>query len=137
MPPRSAGFLCAGTRGLIARAGRFGAAKAKALKKSATESLAARHRDPALDLLIHSMIAQLGFFQQRLAQLDLHFQRLFRSMAHPIKTIPGIGPITGIVAELGNLRRFAGHRPLHALLAYAGMDPRVYAKAGNGAAKPK
>jgi len=116
-------------QGLIARAsrGRFGAAKAKALKKSATESLAARHRDPALDLLIHSMIAQLDFFQQQLAQLDLHIQGLFRSMAHPIKTIPGIGPITGplIVAELGDLRRFAGHRPLHALLAYAGMDPRV------------
>ena len=48
-------------------------------------------------------------------------------MAHPIKSIPGIGSITGplIVAELGDLRRFAGRRPLHALLAYAGMDPQV------------
>lgn len=73
------------------------------------------------------MIAQLEFFEQQLAQLDLHIQSLFCSMAHPIKTIPGIGSITGplIVAELGDLRRFAGRRPLHALLAYAGMDPRV------------
>jgi transposase len=30
-----------------------------------------------------------------------------------------------LAAELGDLRRFAGHRPLHALLAYAGMDSRV------------
>jgi hypothetical protein len=29
-----------------------------------------------------------------------------------------------LAAELGDLRRFAGHRPLHALLAYAGMDSR-------------
>jgi transposase len=107
--------------------GRFGAVKAKALKESATESLAALRPDPALELLIQSMIAQLEFFDQQLAQLDLHIQRLFCSMAHPIKSIPGIGSITGplIVAELGDLRRFAGRRPLHALLAYAGMDPQV------------
>jgi transposase len=124
-----AGLSLRRLQGLIAGAsrGRFGAAKAKALKESATESLAARRRDPALDLLIHSMIAQLEFFEQQLAQLDIHIQRLFCSMAHPIKTIPGIGSITGplIVAELGDLHRFAGRRPLHALLAYAGMDPRV------------
>jgi transposase len=29
------------------------------------------------------------------------------------------------MAELGDLRRFAGRRPFHALLAYAGMDPRI------------
>ena len=65
------------------------------------------------------MIAQLEFFKKQLAQLDLHIQKLFSSMAHPIKTIPGIGLITGplIAAELGDLRRFAGRRPLHALLA--------------------
>jgi len=45
----------------------------------------------------------------------------------PIKSIPGIGAITGplIAAELGDLRRFASLRPLHAILAYAGMDARV------------
>jgi transposase len=127
-------------QGLIAGAsrGRFGVTKAKALKKSATESLAARRRDPALDLLIHSMIAQLEFFEQQLAQLDLHIQRLFCSMAHPIKTIPGIGSITGplIMAELGDLRRFTRRRPLHALLAYAGMDPRVR-KSGQWSGKIK
>jgi transposase len=59
-------------------------------------------------------------------------------MTHPIKTIPGIGSITGplIVAELGDLRRFAGRRPLHALLAYAGMDPRVR-KSGQWSGKIK
>ncbi|MBV8968719.1 MAG: transposase [Verrucomicrobia bacterium] len=59
-------------------------------------------------------------------------------MEHPIKTIPGIGLVTGplIAAELGDLRRFAGRRPLHALLAYAGMDPGS-AKVANGAAKSK
>ena len=54
-------------------------------------------------------------------------QRLFSRMEHPIKTIPGIGLITGalIAAELGDPRRFVGRRPLHAILAYAAMDPRV------------
>src|SRR5262252_5874319 len=48
-------------------------------------------------------------------------------MTHPIKTIPGIVSITGplIIAELGDLHRFAGRRPLHALLAYPGIDPRA------------
>jgi transposase len=107
--------------------GRLGAEKAKALRESAKQSLAACRQDPALDLLIRTMIAQLEFFENQLAELDLHIQRLFSRMEHPIKTIPGIGSITGplIAAELGDLRRFAGHRPLHALLAYAGMDPRV------------
>jgi transposase len=62
-------------------------------------------------------------------------------MAHPIKAIPGIGSITGplIATELGDLRRFAGRRPLRALSAYAGIDPRVR-KSGqwsNGVAKSK
>ena len=59
-------------------------------------------------------------------------------MAHPIKTIPGIGSITGplTAAELADLRRFAGRRPLHALLVYAGMVLGC-AKAANGAAKSR
>jgi transposase len=119
--------------------GRFGADKAKALKQSATESLAALRRDPALELLIQSIMAQLEFFDQQLAQLDLHLQRLFCSMAHPIKSIPGIGCITGplIVAELGDLRRFAGHRPL--LTLYWPMLAWIHGcvKTANGAAKSK
>ncbi len=118
--------------------GRLGAAKAKALRESAKESLASRRQDPALDLLIRTMIAQLEFFEKQLAELDLHIQRLFSRMEHPIKTIPGIGSITGplIAAELGDLRRFAGRRPLHAILAYAGMDPRVR-KSGQWSGKIK
>jgi transposase len=106
---------------------RFGAEKAKALRDSAKQSLAAHREDPALDLLIRTMIAQLEFFESQLAELDLHIQRVFSRMEHPIKTIPGMGSITAplIAAELGDLRRFEGRRPLHALLAYAGMDPRV------------
>jgi transposase len=59
-------------------------------------------------------------------------------MAHPIKSIPGIGSITGplIMAELGDLRRFTSRRPLHALLAYAGMDPRIR-KSGQWSGKVK
>ena len=73
-----------------------------------------------------------------LADLDLHIQRLLSRMEHPIKTIPGIGSITGalIAAELGDPRRFVGRRPLHAILAYAAMDPEC-AKVANGAAKSK
>lgn len=84
------------------------------------------------------MIAQLEFFEKQLAQLDLHIQRLFSRLEHPIKTIPGIGSITGplIAAELGDLRRFEGRRPLHAILAYAGMDPRVR-KSGQWSGKIK
>ena len=90
--------------------GRLGAEKATALRESAKQSLAARRQDPALDLLIRTMIAQLEFFEKQLAELDLHIQRLFSRMEHPIKTIPGIGSITGplIAAELGDLRRFEG-----------------------------
>ena len=118
--------------------GRFGAEKAKTLGESAKQSLVASRQDPALELLIRSMIAQLEFFEKQLAELDVHIQRLFSHMEHPIKTIPGIGSITGplIAAELGDLRRFEGRRPLHAILAYAGMDPRVR-KSGQWSGKIK
>ena len=118
--------------------GRLGAEKAKALRESAKQSLAASRQDPALDLLIRTMIAQLEFFEKQLAELDVHIQRLFSHMEHPIKSIPGIGSITGllIAAELGDLQRFEGPRPLHAILAYAGMDPRVR-KSGQWSGKIK
>jgi transposase len=91
-----------------------------------------------LDLLIGTMIEQLEFFEKQLAELDVHIQRLFSRMEQPIKTIPGIGSITGplIAAELGDLRRFEGRRPIHAILAYAGMDPRVR-KSGQWSGKIK
>ena len=93
--------------------GRLGADKAKALRESAKRSLAGSRQDPALDLLIRTMIAQLEFFQKQLAELDTHLEKLFSRLEHPIKTIPGIGSITGPLsaAELGDLRRFAGRRP--------------------------
>ena len=51
-----------------------------------------------------TMIAQLEFFEGQLAELDTHIEKLFSHMEHPIKTIPGIGSITGpmIAAELGD-----------------------------------
>ena len=73
------------------------------------------------------MIAQLEFFEEQLAELDVHIQKLFERMEHPIKSIPGIGSITGplIAAELGDLRRFeVPPFDPSAILAYAGMDPR-------------
>jgi transposase len=112
--------------------------KPKHFDNSAKQSLAASRQDSALDLLIRTMIAQLEFFEKQLAELDVHIQRLFSHMEHPIKSIPGIGSITGplIAAELGDLRRFEGPRPLHAILAYAGMDPRVR-KSGQWSGKIK
>ena len=123
---------------IAASRGRLCANKAKALQDSAKKSLSASRQDPALDLLIRAMIAQLEFFEDQLAELDVHIQRLFERMEHPIKSIPGIGSITGplIAAELGDLRRFEGRRPLHAILAYAGMDPRVR-KSGQWSGKIK
>jgi hypothetical protein len=58
------------------------------------------------------MIAQLEFFQKQLAELDAHIEKVFSRLEHPIKTIPGIGSMTGPL--LGDLRRFAGRRPLQA-----------------------
>ena len=118
--------------------GRLCADKAKALQDSAKKSLSASREDPALDLLIRTMIAQLEFFEEQLVELDVYIERLFSRMEHPIKSIAGIGSITGplIAAELGDLRRFEGRRPVHAILAYAGMDPRVR-KSGQWSGKIK
>ena len=46
-------------------------------------------QDPALDLLIRSMIAQLEFFQKQLAEFDAHIEKVFSRLEHRIKTIPG------------------------------------------------
>jgi transposase len=65
--------------------GRLGAKKAKALRDSAQKSLAASRQDPALDLLVRSMIAQLEFFEGQLAELDTHIEKVFSRMEHPSK----------------------------------------------------
>jgi hypothetical protein len=68
--PLSPGFRCAGSRACLSvSAGLLGAEKAKTLRESAKQSLAARRQDPALDLLIRTMIAQLEFFEKQLAEL--------------------------------------------------------------------
>jgi transposase len=119
--------------------GGLGAEKAQSAPRvGQAKSESANREDPALDLLIGTMIAQLEFFEKQLAELDLHIQGLFSRMEHAIKTMPGIGSIIGplIAAELGDLQRFEGRRPLHAIVAYARMDPRVR-KSGQWSGKIK
>lgn len=48
----------------------------------------------------------------------------FERIENPIKTIPGIGPVTGsiIIAKIADIRRFDDPRKL---VAYAGIDPVI------------
>ena len=53
----------------------------------------------------------------------------FNRIDNPIKTIPGIGPVTGsiIISKIGDIRRFDDPKKL---VAYAGIDP-VITQSGN------
>jgi transposase len=105
----------------------FGAKKARALREAARDSTARHMEQPGEEYALQMMIAQLRFFEQQISALEVEIAKLFASLEHPIKSIPGIGPTLApvILSEYGDLTRFQGRRTAHRLLAYAGTDPRV------------
>lgn len=105
---------------------RFGRDKAQAIQRSAAGSLGLAALGPAARLEIQSLLAQIALIETQVSELDDAIAELMKSTEQYLTTIPGVGPVlaASILAEVGDIDRFP--RP-SALVAYAGIDPSVFA----------
>ena len=62
--------------------------------------------------------------KRELEEVKRKMEMEFNEVDNPIKTIPGIGPVTGstIISKIGDIRRFDDPKKL---VAYAGIDPMI------------
>lgn len=107
----------------------FGAVKAQALHQAARNSVATTHVLPSLEFCLQSMIQQVEFLEAQIEKLQSQITTNFKTVEHPIQSIPGIGKVTGpvILSEIGDIQRFCHPKGAHKILAFAGMDPRIRA----------
>jgi len=105
--------------------GRFGAQKATTIRETAQRSVGVRFLADAVRVEMRCLLAQIELLEEQIAQISDAIAALMEQIPQHITSIPGIGPVTGaaILAEIGNIHRFAG---VEKLVAYAGIDPTVY-----------
>jgi transposase len=105
---------------------RFGRAQAEALHRTACESLGLAALGPAAQLEIRALLDQIVLLEDQVHSADEAIAGLLTGIEQHVASIPGIGPVLAatIVAEIGDIDRFPR---LEALVAYAGIDPSVFA----------
>jgi transposase len=104
---------------------RFGRDKAKAIQRSAADSLGLATLGAAARLEIQALLAQIRLLEAHVAQVDAAVAKLLEHRDQHLTTIPGVGAVLAatILAEIGDVGRFPSFR---ALVAYAGLDPSVF-----------
>jgi transposase len=105
---------------------RFGRDKAEAIQRSAASSLGLAALGPAARIEVSALLAQIHLVEKQVAELDEAIAGLLAGTDQYLTTIPGVGAVLGasILAEIGDIDRFPR---LQALVAYAGIDPSVFA----------
>jgi transposase len=105
---------------------RSGRVKAEALQQAAQDWLGLAALAPVAQLEVHAWLDQLRLLERQVAQTEAAINELLRAVEQPLSAIPGLGPVLAatILAEIGDISRF--DRPA-ALVAYAGLDPSVFA----------
>jgi transposase len=106
--------------------GRFGRAKAQALHQCAQESVALTALGTVGQVEVTALLDELALLDRHVQQVDTAIAALLDQHPHHLTAIPGIGPVLAatILAEIGDIHRFPR---LAALVAYAGIDPGVFA----------
>ena len=105
---------------------RFGRAKAEALQRTARESLGVPALGRAAELEIQALLGQIALIESQVREVDTAIAELLGGLEQHVASIPGIGSVLAatIIAEIGDIDRF---RNVEALVAYAGLDPTVFA----------
>ena len=105
---------------------RLGQAKAAAIQAAAADSLGMTALGPAARIELDAYLAQLTLLDQQVAAADVAIAAIMATLEHPLLTVPGIGPVlsASILAEIGDVSRFPHPDQL---VAYAGLDPSVFA----------
>ena len=104
--------------------GRFGEAKAKAIRSAAANSFGVGFAKNAFAFQIRQLIEQLMFLENQIEELEEQISFLLHQTNEVITTIPGIGDTLGavIISEIGDINRFDAPGKL---VAFAGLDVKV------------
>ncbi len=101
-------------------------AVATALQQAARDSFRLdRVLEEPLRIVLGSTLATIRTLQAQLAALDKTIARELRAIPQTVSSVPGLGPVwtAGLVAEIGNIHRFADHG---AVAQYAGLVWKVH-----------
>jgi transposase len=98
--------------------------KAERIKEIADNSQGAVDLDKAICFEIKSLVRQGRCIIQEVGRVEKAIEKEFNKISSPIKSIPGIGSITGAVihAEIGDIRNFDNPKKI---VGFAGLDPVI------------
>jgi transposase len=105
--------------------GQLGRTRAEALHQAACNSFGTHLAVEGLKFQLHILLQQIRFLESQIGQLDERLEALVAQLDQHLTSVPGIGPVlaAAILGELGHVGRF---KNAAALVAYAGIDPRVF-----------
>jgi len=75
--------------------------------------------DP-VNLSLSVMLSVIRTMEKEVAKLDKEIEKLMKSVSETLSSVKGIGPVfaAGIIAEIGDIKRFSDH---NALAKYTGL----------------
>jgi transposase len=106
--------------------GRLGQVKAEAVQTAARDSLGVAKLGGVAGFELRALLDQMAFLEQQVTTAEHEIEALMAGIDQHVTDIKGIGPVlaASLVAEIGDIQRFAR---LESLVAYAGIDPTVFA----------
>jgi transposase len=106
--------------------GRFGAEKAQALQMAARDSLGITRLGGVASFELRALLDQITFLEQQVAAVEQPIAVLLAQIEQHVTDINGISPVmaASLIAEIGDVQRF---RRFESVVAYAGIDPSVFA----------
>jgi len=106
--------------------GRLGQTRAEAVQAAARDSLGMTRLGSVAGFELRALLEQIAFLEQQVAHVEHEVAALLGSLEQHITDIKGIGPVlaASLIAEIGDISRF---ERLESLVAYAGIDPVVFA----------
>ena len=101
-----------------------GAAQAQRLSQATAHSFGVTFCRDTFSFQLRTLLDQMNFIEQQVADTEKQIRVLMDSLASPITSITGIGPVLGavILGEIGDIARFDSASKL---VAYAGIDASV------------
>lgn len=77
-----------------------------------------------INFILDQTTALIRFLEDQIKEVDERIEPILESIDDPIKSVPGIGPVfaAGIIAEVGDLRRFRGQP---SVASYVGIIPSM------------
>jgi len=101
-----------------------GAEHAQRLSQAAAHSFGVTFCRDAFTFQLRALLNQMNYIEQQVADTERQIKAIMDTLASPITSITGFGPVLGavVLGELGDISRFdSGSK----LVAYAGIDASV------------